>query len=213
MTDRRDVLPFDAPDGHDDELAAIVAAMYAATPAADTGAADRCARAVLAQSMHVPERGAIGLLRPRWWWGAAAAMLVVAVAVKPWRSRAPLLDADSTATRGAATQTRANEVSQPTGTVTPIDGGDGVRFDLTLPAAAREVAIVGDFNGWDENATRMSRQSAAQTWSAEVPLAPGRHVYAFVVDGTRWLVDPLAPQVPDAGFGPSNAVIVEGGTR
>jgi len=35
-------------------------------------------------------------------------------------------------------------------------------------------------------------------------------VYAFVIDGTRWLVDPMAPQVPDADLGPANAVIVEG---
>ncbi len=209
MTDRNDVLPFDAPEGHDAALAAQVVAMYAATPPADSGAADRCARAVLAQSMHAPEVGTSGLLRPRWWWGAAAAVLVVAGSATLWRSPALPRDAATSVTSSSP----QSAVVQPTGAVTAIDGGDGVRFDLTLPAAAREVALVGDFNGWDEKATKMARRSKAQTWSAEVPLTPGRHVYAFVIDGTRWLVDPLAPQVPDAGFGPSNAVVVEGGVQ
>ena len=88
--------------------------------------------------------------------------------------------------------------------------GGAVRFDLALPSPASEVALVGDFNGWDDEATPMVRRGSDGTWSARVPLPPGRHVYAFVVDGKRWLIDPLAPQVPDAGFGPTNTVIVEG---
>jgi hypothetical protein len=35
-------------------------------------------------------------------------------------------------------------------------------------------------------------------------------MYAFVVDGKKWLVDPLAPQVLDKGYGPANAVVVDG---
>ena len=79
-----------------------------------------------------------------------------------------------------------------------------------LSCAAREVALVGDFNGWDEHATPMLRRPDSGAWSAHVALAPGRHVYAFVIDGKKWLVDPLAPQVPDDGFGPANAVVVDG---
>ncbi len=59
----------------------------------------------------------------------------------------------------------------------------------------------------------MVRRGPRGEWAAEVPLTPGRHEYAFVVDGRRWVIDPLAPQVPDAGFGPSNAVVVEGGSE
>ena len=81
--------------------------------------------------------------------------------------------------------------------------GDAVRFDLMLPNAVQEVALVGDFNGWDEHATPMVRRRDDGAWSAKVPLSPGRHVYAFVIDGRRWLVDPLAPQVPDGGYGPA----------
>ena len=97
---------------------------------------------------------------------------------------------------------------QPMGTTT--ERGDAIRFDLTLPNTAREVALVGDFNGWDEHATPMVRRPTDGAWSAQVPLPPGRHVYAFVIDGKKWLVDPLAPQVPGEGYGPANAVVVDG---
>jgi 1,4-alpha-glucan branching enzyme len=126
------------------------------------------------------------------------------VTLKPWRHVPSLAGASGTVARAAA---------QPTGQVTTLAGGGAVRFDLTLPADARAVAIVGDFNGWDDQATPMRRTGGAVSWSAQVALTPGRHVYAFVIDGTRWLVDPLAPQVPDSGFGPSNAVMIEGGTQ
>ena len=206
MTDN--MLTFPTPD-EDEVLAAQIAAMYAATPAAEAGAADRVARSVLASSMHTASRSALGVLRPRWWWGAVAATLLVSVTLRPWRVVSRMVGA------GASVKTVSNgaAVAQPTGMVTILSGGDEVRFDLTLPALAREVAIVGDFNGWDETATPMLRRNADNSWSARVPLTPGRHVYAFVVDGTRWLVDPLAPQVPDSGFGPSNAVMVEGATQ
>jgi 1,4-alpha-glucan branching enzyme len=84
-----------------------------------------------------------------------------------------------------------------------------VHFEFTLPKGARKVSLVGDFNGWDERATPMIQQQANGTWSARIPLPPGRHDYAFVVDGTRWVVDALAPQAPDAGYGPTNTVVVD----
>ena len=92
---------------------------------------------------------------------------------------------------------------------TPASGPRRARTSA-LPAGARAVSLVGDFNGWDAAATPMARTGAGAEWSAQLPLTPGRHVYAFVIDGTRWLVDPMAPQVPDADLGPANAVIVEG---
>jgi len=203
MSEIPGVLPFQAPEGDDAELAGMVSAMYAATPPADSGAAERCARAVLADGMHAPSRGGLGVLRPRWWWGAAAAVLLVAVTAKPWRARAVVGRADSAAAG----------VAQPSGAVTQVAGSEAVRFELKLPADAGAVNIVGDFNSWDEKATPMTRTRGNDTWTVQVPLSPGRYVYAFVVDGTRWLVDPLAPQVADAGFGPSSAVIVEGGPQ
>jgi hypothetical protein len=69
-------------------------------------------------------------------------------------------------------------------------------------AAATEVRLAGDFSSWQPTHT-MSR-SEAGVWSVVVPLSPGIHEYAFVVDGTRWQVDPGAPAVAD-GFGGHNS--------
>jgi len=208
MSDDKSMLTFPSPD-EDVVLAAQIAAMYAATPTPEAGAAERCARAVIAGSMHASTRSSLGGLRPRWWWGAVAAALLVAVTLRPWRA----IGRGGGANASTTTLSDAGGVTQPTGLVTVLANGTAVRFDLRLPATANEVAIVGDFNGWDENATPMLHRNGDDSWSAQVPLTPGRHVYAFVIDGTRWLVDPLAPQVPDSGFGPSNAVVVEGGTQ
>jgi hypothetical protein len=82
-----------------------------------------------------------------------------------------------------------------------------VRF--TLPARdARSVAVVGDFNRWDPAATPLARGAAG--WEVEVPLAPGRHAYAFVVDGARWVLDPATPSERDADFGRPHSVTVVG---
>jgi hypothetical protein len=83
-----------------------------------------------------------------------------------------------------------------------------VKFVLIAPQAAR-VAVVGDFNGWDEAATPAVKQPDG-TWSTFVTLYPGRHVYSFIVDG-QFIPDPAAPMAPDDGFGNNNSVIVVGG--
>jgi hypothetical protein len=87
--------------------------------------------------------------------------------------------------------------------------GDGVKFVLVAPQAAR-VSLVGDFNGWDPAATPMQRTPTGGTWSVVVPLRPGRHEYAFVVDGKHWLPDPSAPLAPVDGFGAPNSVVLVG---
>jgi len=216
-------LPFPGPDdlgGPEQEVEARFVqrfrASYASLPASTARVAADCARAVLAEAgktdvarpMVGDRHGGGGnaasrarhLPRPQWWWGAAAAAVLVVSVVRPWRPEASQRQADSAFVAGASVTLEGS---------TRAVGDGTVRFELRLPATAREVSLVGDFNGWDEQATPMVQRSADGTWSARVPLEPGRHTYAFVVDGQQWLVDPLAPQVPDAGFGPTNAVIVD----
>lgn len=83
-----------------------------------------------------------------------------------------------------------------------------VRFVLAAPAR-HGVTLVGDFNNWDRDATPLERSGTGDEWSVTVPLAPGRHAYAFVVDGTRWVPDPSAPRAPDDGFGiPSSVILI-----
>ncbi len=68
-----------------------------------------------------------------------------------------------------------------------------VRFMFIAPTATR-VALVGDFNRWDPKATPLvlASDEPRDTWTATVPLRIGRHRYAFVVDDTQWVADPMA---------------------
>jgi hypothetical protein len=85
-----------------------------------------------------------------------------------------------------------------------------VQFVLVAPAA-RQVSLVGDFNDWQVGSAPLRAVPAAGVWTIEVPLAPGRHRYAFVVDGGQWLPDPAAPRAAGDDFGtPSSVVTVVG---
>ncbi|CAA9358304.1 MAG: hypothetical protein AVDCRST_MAG68-4158 [uncultured Gemmatimonadetes bacterium] len=78
-----------------------------------------------------------------------------------------------------------------------------VQFRLEA-AGAQKVALAGTFTGW-QPAVQL-RETAPGEWSAVVPLRPGVHDYAFVVDGRRWVADPHAAQVDDS-FGGVNSRI------
>ncbi len=80
---------------------------------------------------------------------------------------------------------------------------------LVAPGVTR-VSLVGEFNDWDPHATPLVRVGRDGPWVTTVPLPPGRHVYGFVLDGSRWMSDPGAPLAPDDGFGASNSVVVVG---
>jgi hypothetical protein len=78
-----------------------------------------------------------------------------------------------------------------------------VQFRLEAAGAAH-VALAGSFTGWRPEVEL--RESTPGIWSILLPLRPGVHDYAFVVDGERWLADPHALQVED-GFGGANSRI------
>ena len=88
-------------------------------------------------------------------------------------------------------------------------GRSVVQFVLFAPTA-QSVALVGDFNDWDPAATPLLTAQPGGAWSVALPLAPGRHRYAFIVDGTRWLADPGAPPAPDDDFGSPNSIVTVG---
>ena len=84
-----------------------------------------------------------------------------------------------------------------------------VKFVFAAPRTTR-VSLVGDFNDWDTNRTPLRYDRNVGLWTVTLPLSAGRHLYAFVVDGS-WIPDPHAPQTPDDGFGHANSVkIVRG---
>jgi hypothetical protein len=82
-----------------------------------------------------------------------------------------------------------------------------VQFTLR-DVRASQVALVGDFNGWAQDATLLERGAEAGTWTVTVPLSLGRHVYAFVVDGRTWMTDPRAQTTRDLDFGRANSVLI-----
>jgi hypothetical protein len=79
-------------------------------------------------------------------------------------------------------------------------------------SSASSVAIVGDFNDWEEGGSPLRRVGDQRkgVWAITIPLAPGRYHYTFVVDGTKWVADPLAPRTLEDDFGRPNSVITVG---
>ena len=86
-----------------------------------------------------------------------------------------------------------------------------VHFELSAPRASR-VALVGSFNEWNPVATPLARDPATGKWVVSLRLPPGRHVYAFVVDGDV-TADPAAPRAADADFGSTNSVVLVSSPR
>lgn len=72
------------------------------------------------------------------------------------------------------------------------------------------VSLVGDFNDWDATSIPMRPAVEGGLWTVAVPLPPGRHRYAFLIDGSRWLPDPTAPRAQD-DFGTPSSIVTVGG--
>lgn len=77
-------------------------------------------------------------------------------------------------------------------------------------AQAKRVALIGDFNRWDPSAKPMMKSPDGELWSVSVPLMPGRHVYAFMVDDTLLVLDPRAPKSRDPDLGAEGSVRIVG---
>ncbi len=76
------------------------------------------------------------------------------------------------------------------GPLAPVMTGDGVLFRYRSEEA-HSVAIVGDFNDWDDVADPL-RRSRSGVWRGTVDLPAGSFAYLFVVDGD-WVSDPHNP--------------------
>ena len=72
---------------------------------------------------------------------------------------------------------------------------------------AKSVSVVGEFNDWRGGDIPMTEVTPG-VWEAMVPLPPGRHVYAFLVDGTLLVADPRAPKSGDADYGREGSVVM-----
>ena len=79
-------------------------------------------------------------------------------------------------------------------------------FVFHAPGATR-VELVGDFTAWRRERIPMRGPDADGNWSARVRLPAGRYEYQFLVEGERWVTDPLAVSRRPDGFGYQNAVV------
>ena len=69
------------------------------------------------------------------------------------------------------------------------------------------VSVAGTFNGWSPTANPMRPNAERRRWTLSLELPVGRHAYKFVVDGSRWIVDPKNPRTEDDGAGNVNSIL------
>jgi Glycogen recognition site of AMP-activated protein kinase len=82
-----------------------------------------------------------------------------------------------------------------------------VVLDLYAPSANR-VQLVGTFSGWMPEDYPLKGPDAVGYWVININLPPGRHEYAFLVNGSRLVPDDDGEALRQDGFGGRNSLIV-----
>jgi AMP-activated protein kinase-like protein len=111
-------------------------------------------------------------------WGLALAAALAAIAIIPSRGPGPALGQQ-----------------------------EGIAQFVGRFPGARSVDVVGSFTDWQPGAVVLRDEDHDGIWRGTVVLPVGQHEYMFVVDGERWLTDPLAGRYVDDGFGRMNALL------
>jgi len=192
------------------EMTQDLAARPAAAPPSDF--ADR----TMAALSEAPAVEAEPSLREKWaaWWRSltapvavevrplAAAVAAILLAVGAWIAwpvgpSAPPPTAETTSTTSPSVQQAST--AQTGSTV-------WIRF-LYTNSEADSVAVAGDFSQWDPIPLSPRTVNGETVWTGLVPVSRGEHEYQFVINGERWVTDPLAPVKRSDGFGAKNAVL------
>ncbi|HSD27816.1 MAG TPA: S8 family serine peptidase [Vicinamibacteria bacterium] len=88
----------------------------------------------------------------------------------------------------------------------PVVDDGRVRF-LLHEHAAREVRVLGSWDGWSAPGLR-ARPVEDGIWEAEMPRpGAGRHGYKFLLDGVLWIADPANPARAHDGHGGLNSLL------
>jgi len=74
--------------------------------------------------------------------------------------------------------------------------------------AAKSVALAGDFNNWDEEASPLTRDSSGLWLTTLKTPAAGRYQYKFIVGGKRWTEDPSNGMKVSDGYGGLNSLLI-----
>lgn len=190
--------------GFDDRVMAAVRAVHALTPGGHETPVTEISRWHRRRTLALPPMA----------WGALAAGFAIIVSLgtlatvhviqrnqvaeMPTPAHVEVASTPAPAAQAAPTPTRVAHARRDTVYM--------VRFVLA-DADAHTVSLVGDFNEWEKRATPL-RSAKPGVWTAQVALPPGRHEYAYVVDGKRWVADPAADDVSDDFDTPSSVVTV-----
>lgn len=111
-------------------------------------------------------------------WGLALAAVLAAIAVIPNRGPGPALGEQ-----------------------------EGIAQFVGRFPGAHSVEVVGSFTDWQPGAVVLRDEDHDGIWRGTVVLPVGQHEYMFVVDGERWVTDPLAGRYVDDGFGRMNSLL------
>jgi hypothetical protein len=189
-----------------DELIERVARALKPLPPMNARAAARIVGAVRARGVRAPSRvaRAFAWMRKPAFSAASAGLLAAAALAIGFVMRGAVTAGGAVAPLDALPGTSAP--------VIPAANVRGVVREVPVPvifdaAGAHRVSVVGDFNDWDSNASPMTRFGANGPWTATVKVTPGRHLYAFMVDG-KLAVDPRAPTARDLDYGGDASVMM-----
>jgi hypothetical protein len=170
---------------------------------------------VTAADEPVADEGSVTSRRTRVWSVAAvaAAAAIVGFVVRgAWLPDWPAVRPASVATAPLLRSPSADESVKAA--LQPVADVAGVKpllhqFVLQNKKASR-VSVVGDFNQWNTSSAPMTRSADGAIWSVLIPILPGRHVYAFMVDDSLLTLDPTTATARDPDLGTNASVVMVG---
>ena len=81
--------------------------------------------------------------------------------------------------------------------------------DPVVTKNAAKASVVGEFNGWDENADPMKRRKDG-TFAAAIKLGCGKHYqFRYLIDGSIWENDAKAARYVRTPFGDCDNSVIE----
>jgi hypothetical protein len=87
------------------------------------------------------------------------------------------------------------------------DGTTAVTFHMPASEWVSQLCVLGDFNGWNPDATPLS-QAADGSWTVTVTLAPGTYQFRYFANGENWANDDEADGYLPNEYGSANSVVV-----
>jgi hypothetical protein len=198
MIENQDDMPADA-------FAARVAGRIRHPEHLDPSFEDRLMRRVEIESRDLYSSGQLSTAR---WWKTERVVRLSPLGALALAAGVSMFVALSTLALGSRAWNRQVSANAPAlGASLPVrsDTVNLVRF-VFVDSRASRVELVGDFNEWAKGTTELKRSGAPGVWTVSVPLSPGRHEYAFIINGSRWVADPLAVKSSD-DFGTESSVI------